>query len=495
MAFVIPTLIVFGRSLRYPFVYDDQWLIVQNPAIRTLNPISRFFLDNQTSANPASGMNQIMYRPLPTLSFALDFKTWGLRPMAYRLENILLHGINGALLYALLTTSAGLSPAASVMGTAVFLFHPGQVESVVWITERSNLLCLMGVLLSLLCLSGRLTARRVLGGFAFFLFALLSKETAAVFPALLLIWNGNAAREENRDGNRWPFFIDGTAIAMTLGYIALRHHVTGLFAQRSFRGGGFFSNWLTGAVSWLEYLKLIVWPFHLTVSHHQFINSPRENPWPWIGALFEIGTLIIVALLLARTKKHPSLRGIAGCALAWIFLTLMPVLGFVPTDTFVGEHFLYLPLIGVGCLVAVAWQALGQADVARLGRMFIGVAIAGLIALTIRRTGDWKSETALWQSAIRLEPENAFAHACLAEADASNREFDKAELEYMAALTKNPSVDLAFAALNNLANIENRKNNPECALRWSDKASKIHPDSPVVLFNRRVSLTLLKQEH
>jgi hypothetical protein len=464
-------LMVFGRSLSYQFAYDDQWTIVQNPALRSVRPIGRFFTDAQTVAAPAVTMASSMYRPLPTLSFAVDFRLWGLNPWPWRLENLLLHAANGILLFFLLTALAGFSTGAGLLSSLIFLFHPAQVESVVWITQRSNLMCLLGMLVGLGALAGflNLRSKRTLFGFLAAAFALFSKETAAVFPALFLLWNlpfnphpksGEGARSAGEGI---------TLLVMVLGYLALRTRVLGQIAQRSYRGGGFADNLLIGCLSWWEYCKLIVWPVHLTVSHNQYVTDPRQSPWPWVGLIFLALTLIAAFALWQNRQRRPSLF------LAWIVISLSPVLGLVPTETFMAERFLYIPLVGVSALAGWAWDHLRwNHGGSRLGRAGLcGIAVA-LGLLTIRRTSAWRDNLTLWQEAVRTEPDNSFAHACLAETYAFRGQLDAADVEYKAALVNEPSGDLAFAVLTNLASIESQRHHPVAALRFREKASKIY---------------------
>ena len=223
---------VYGRGLFYSFVYDDRWTIVENVAVQRPTNLARFFLDRDTVAVPATGMGRTIYRPLPTLTFALDRALGARAPWRFRLANLLLHVTNGVLLWGLFR-SLGLSFGASLAGSAAFLLHPAQVESVQWVTQRSNLMCLAGLLTAL-----HFHRRGSAWSLAGLALALLSKETAVVAIALwpLFLW---------LEGPRIPPFQKGSARARWLAagglvaaYLLLRGTVIGGFAQRDFRGGG-----------------------------------------------------------------------------------------------------------------------------------------------------------------------------------------------------------------------------------------------------------------
>src|SRR6185369_2091529 len=85
---------------------------------------------------------------------------WGLRPAGFIFDNILLHAASGVLFYLLLARLGLIRPAALV-AAALFLVHPVQVESVVWISQRKNVLAMVLYLAALLLfVSYRETAGR-----------------------------------------------------------------------------------------------------------------------------------------------------------------------------------------------------------------------------------------------------------------------------------------------------------------------------------------------
>ena len=77
----------FANAVGNGFVYDDQLLIVDDPAVRM--PLS-------------SGFAGLHYRPLRTLSYRLDHAVAGMDPRAFHLSNILYHGATTLLVHAAL---------------------------------------------------------------------------------------------------------------------------------------------------------------------------------------------------------------------------------------------------------------------------------------------------------------------------------------------------------------------------------------------------------
>ena len=80
--------LVYLNALPHPFVYDDLGSIVRNPAL-------------VDGAGPLEVIRQNVFRPVVSLSFALDHALWGFRPVGYHLTSVLLHALNVALLFVL----------------------------------------------------------------------------------------------------------------------------------------------------------------------------------------------------------------------------------------------------------------------------------------------------------------------------------------------------------------------------------------------------------
>ncbi|UPT73282.1 MAG: hypothetical protein M0D55_15545 [Elusimicrobiota bacterium] len=89
------------------------------------------------------------YQPLSWLSYALDFTLWGENPAAMRATNLALHGGSCVLLFGLLEdlmrraapdASARERALAAAFAALLWAVHPLRAESVVWLTERRDVL-------------------------------------------------------------------------------------------------------------------------------------------------------------------------------------------------------------------------------------------------------------------------------------------------------------------------------------------------------------------
>ena len=125
------TLVVYASTIRHAFVVnlDDGVYVVRNGIIRG------FTWDHVRVAltRPYFGN----YAPLHIFSYMLDYTLWGLKPAGYLLANVLLHYLNGVLVYLLLFRISGRKRWGFI-GAFIFLLHPVQVESVAWVSQRER---------------------------------------------------------------------------------------------------------------------------------------------------------------------------------------------------------------------------------------------------------------------------------------------------------------------------------------------------------------------
>ena len=95
------------RALPNGFVLDDQGQILLNRYVRSAN--IRALLTSDYWAG-FGGRVSGLYRPLTSLSFALEFRLWGEWPAPYRLANILVHVGCSLTLFSLIGALTGLAP-------------------------------------------------------------------------------------------------------------------------------------------------------------------------------------------------------------------------------------------------------------------------------------------------------------------------------------------------------------------------------------------------
>src|SRR5579863_6506249 len=179
----LATLAVYSRSARNPFLHvDDQNYVTENPHVQA-------GLTAQTFAWAFTATEAQNWHPLTWLSHALDCQLYDLNPSGHHSTNILLHALNGVLLFLLLRGVTG-SIGRSLGVAALFALHPLNVESVAWIAERKNLLSTLFFLLTLAAYgwyARQPSLRRYAGLAGLFALGLAAKPMVITLPLVLLL--------------------------------------------------------------------------------------------------------------------------------------------------------------------------------------------------------------------------------------------------------------------------------------------------------------------
>jgi len=321
---------LYKNSLPGEFLWDDHYFIVNNFLIRDLTQFPKFFA--QEIAGSTAG-HYGYYRPLPELSYALDFSLWRLDPAGYHLTNIFLHIAAGAALFLFSNILIGNFWAAA-SAAILFVCHPVQTEAVSYISGRGDLLAVTFLLLGLtayLKFLDKTTLRGGIGIFIFFTTALFSKENALTLP--LLLW---AYHFSFRKTSCWAAAVPGILSIGFYSLIRLINWDTAALVTSSASGIG---QRLPGFFQSIPiYLRILFSPGDL----HFDYGQPRFawNDW---GVLLGVATVLFLLLLAAEKRKSQPLWTFA---ILWFFIGILPAGNIYRVYSYIAEHSLYLAGIG-----------------------------------------------------------------------------------------------------------------------------------------------------
>ena len=169
--------LVFHEGMRFGFLPDwDDANFIQN------NPRLAFSWENlmHYAAHPF----QELYTPLPMWSLMLDYAMFGLSPLGYHLHNLALHVLGAWMLLAVLR-KMGVRPALAALGALLWALNPQKVESVVWLSERKDVLCGMLSFAAMWCFLNRWAWRCALCT----ALAIFAKPAAVALPGVYLVWH------------------------------------------------------------------------------------------------------------------------------------------------------------------------------------------------------------------------------------------------------------------------------------------------------------------
>jgi protein O-mannosyl-transferase len=378
---------VYAQVLGGPFLWDDLHLIVDSPSVQHLDVVGAFSRPFWFEAAGRQG-NQAYFRPLTTLSFAVDYLLHADNPAGYHLTNLLLHLLALALLMGLLRRR-GASVSLSFALGLLWALLPRLTEAAAWISGRGDLLA---GLLSLAALfvyrpgSGLRLGLALLLAFG----ALSAKESGiAAFVALAILELGAAKGAEQEPRRR---LLKLAFIALPIGlYVFLRFR-----AGSVLQGGGVALGGPTGRM--LTVLE--------AVGRYAFMLLDPLQPRSLLGRLGHVdaryvalGVLTLAGLaFLFKGFRRSSVGTRAYVALGAVPLLLVLHVTPLPFLTVAADRYLYLPTAAL--LLALSPWA--QAQLVRRPRLMPGLLLlCGVCGIrTFDRAADYTDETAYWTAAI-----------------------------------------------------------------------------------------------
>jgi hypothetical protein len=341
-----------------------------------------------------------------------------MNPVGYHLTNVVLHAVNGAVFYLLARRLLGLAmPSvdgstlrlAAATAALFFALHPLRVESVVWATERRDVLSGFFFLLTVLAYlraveAGGIGRRRWLAvSVGCYALALLSKSIVMTLPLVLIALDVYPLR---RTRGAWL-----QRIAEKIPYLALAVTVAGIAARVASVPALLEEEPLGRRLAMALYsLWFYVEKTAVPVGLSPLYPVPARVTLlarPFLLSALAVG-LVTVALWLLR-RRWP-----AGLA-AWVgySLLLAPVSGLVHYGPHIAaDRNSYLSCLGWALLVGAAVVAVTRAMAtgalrpayARLAFVAAAVWILGLAMLTVLQIPVWHDAEALWQYAVDTDP-------------------------------------------------------------------------------------------
>jgi tetratricopeptide (TPR) repeat protein len=391
----------FGNS----FHFDDSHTVVQNPYIRSLSNIPRFFTDATTfSVLPANRT----WRPLVSVSLAFDY--WlggGLKPFWFHVSTFIWYLAQLAVMFLLFRRILHFADGSAwvdlcaLFAVAWYGLHPAMAETVNYIIQRGDVYSTFGVIASLAIFVLTPGTRR----FGLYMIpaalGMLAKPPAAIFPAILFAWV--FLFETDAEPRRWLFALRKSGIAWLITAVLMLLNTR--MTPRS---------WTPGSVSPHDYL--ITQPF---VALHYFVSlfAPLSltadtdlnafatifTPQAFAGLIFAVMLACAIWFTFRRRVLRPICFG-----LAWFVLTLLPTALF-PLAEVENDHRMFMPFAGL--VLAVAWAAaLAIRPHLTMKPLYAAILAALILACyghgAWSRNRAWATEETLWKDVTIKSPHN-----------------------------------------------------------------------------------------
>ncbi len=464
--------------------FDDKKFIYDNLLIIGFPSLHDFFSEQLFTPH---------YKPLVYLSWRLEYLLFGIDPVFFHLNNLILHLINSLLVFyifhRILRLYFGDKQLVYLSAFAALLFavHPMKVESVAWAVERKDVLFSFFYLLAIVSYIKFISKEKGVGWLwlsaLFYLLSILSKAPGVTLLAAYFLLDFVSKRKFNTNLllEKIPALIV-FLIALTLyGYIfqsdpQLSRLVGGVVGS---------SDSIQYPVNLQEmpslYRRFLIinyrfWAFtiHLIAPVKLSIIYPRYTLLSEIGQFIHMIPLLTLGLIYLTWKMIANYRIIAFGLLLY-FITLSPALAFAETGTnFLSDRYTYIPSIGL--ILAVVSALYYLFDHKLFGMTGMAVAVTGVflfLVVTFGRVKDWKTTVTIFSDTIEKYPESFMAYNNRALIYRRTGALDLALQDYSKAIELVPSYHEAYINRGNIY-FDQRKDN--LALSDYAKAIEIAPN-------------------
>jgi len=411
------------RSAR--FIWDDPDYVRNNMALRSAQGLADIWTNPHATPQ---------YYPLVHTTFWIEYQLWGLTPVGYHVDNVLIHAGNCILLWWLLRR---MGIGGAFLAAAVFAVHPVCQESVAWITERKNVLSLLFYLAAMHAglrwwglealpiadcrLPNGRPWRAYALSFAFFIMALLSKSVTCSLPAAIavLIWWKHGTIRLRQILLLLPMLAAGAVAAFFTGYLE-RTQVGA--SGKDWEWTAWQRCLIAGRALWF-YAGKLVWPRPLSFIYPKWDMTAGARL-----AIFPIG--VVAVLLLLWLARRRITRGPLAAALLFCG-TLLPALGFINVFpmkySFVADHFQYHAGIALIVLAAALASRIKPRSVLIAGSLLI---LTFFFSETWRRGPIYVNKQSLWEATLQTNRASYMVWGNLGDIyaqSAGNRELGMAE--------------------------------------------------------------------
>lgn len=413
-------LAVYAQSLAYNFVYEDRRSILHDALIESWSMVPKYFT---TDLSAMQGSN--FYRPLTLLYQRLMDSVVGSNAWGWHAGSVLLNLLCVLLVFAL-ARQLLRDTTTAFFAAALYAVHPAHVEAVTWISAAGDPLVTVFVLASAVAFlhwrngeSAAWLAAALASGAA----AVLTKDMAVVLPALLSAFLLLPAARPRRA----QLVALAAFWAEAFAFLAVRSHILRGFSH-PLSGATTAEMMLTWPAAIAFYLRDMVFPVEMTPSYaFGFVHSANSP-----GFLWPLLALIVLAAGLAWLLRKTADWRLYLVCLAWIVISLAPVMYlklFVPFEI-VHDRYLYIPTIGLCMAAAAAITSLvpgtGSPDGIQL-RGLIAVLLVGVsAAATVGYESWWQSDLTLYKRILNITPDNLSAQLDLSVVLMEHRQYEAA---------------------------------------------------------------------
>jgi tetratricopeptide (TPR) repeat protein len=484
---------IYLNSFKNDFVnWDDPGLIIRNQRIRSLDlqNILEIFTPKKSST----------FQPVRVLSYAIDYRIWKFNPTGYHMTNLLFYILTCIMVFfSLWKLSANLRKGilesshrrAALFGSLLYAAHPVHVEAVTWLSARKEVLHGFFFFLAFyLYLKGNEEEGRkkvILLSLVLlvFLLAVLSKPSAVVFPAILLVYEIALRKDRWIDfvKRRWFFFVLSIFISLIFVVIMMKVMLEA-GGIKPYHGGTFFNNLLASFYIFINNIKLLAFT----------VNYSAAYTIQVFYSVLSLQTLLVVgvtSLLFGLSVWSLKKTKIFFFSFFFFFVTLVPYLNILPISTLLADRYLFIPsfsfcfLLGIGFdkLYRLVHKGFSEGFFKLLSVVFFLFLLGGYSFVTFQQNKLWENSYTLWSDAVAKYPESNEANALMGVVY-MELGMDGKAVEYLEKAVQILPID--YESRNNLGIVYQRLEMAERALNELLIAIALKPENDLIQINLSV---------
>jgi len=384
--------ISFYPALECGFVnWDDDKNFYENILITSLN--SNNFLQNSIEIFQTRVIGN--YNPLAIFSFAIEKQLFGFdQPKYWHLNNILLHLVSTFFVF-LIGRQLKLNAIGATILALLFAVHPMRVESVVWITERKDVLYAsfyFAAIYQYLKLKKDNKKLRWLWIYLFFIFSLLSKIQAVILPLSMILYDYYL--DKKYDWKSLKIKLPLFALSLLVGAFGI-YSLDQQGSLASNTNYNFLERICIGSYSFLIYLIKSVIPYKLSPLY----PYPAHIPWYIYASIIILPLTVYVLWYSLKNSKKAVVFGLCFFIANIVFMLQIVGAG----QGFLADRFTYVAYFGLFFILAHFVQ-----DVTKLNkniRLFVfslvGLTIITYCFMSFQQSKIWKDSGTLWTHVLK----------------------------------------------------------------------------------------------
>lgn len=434
---ILLAFVVYGQTLGFGLIdFDDPVYISRNP----------HYLQGFTYSNFVWSVTYFLnsnWAPLTIWSYIADASIYGSWFGGYHFTNVILHGLNGVLLFFIAFKLSNKYSLSLLLAT-LFIVHPQHVESVAWLSQRKDLLSAFFMFLSsLLYIFYKTKNLRsyYLLSIAAFMFGLMAKVIIAPLPVVLILIDYVFFSSKEKNLN-FKYFI--TIIIEKTPYFVL---------ALIFGGINYYAQISTGALGYSAAMPADILMFNIPVAYWfypiktlapynliPFYPYPKEAPI-LLATLASVLLIVVTVLLYKYREKYKYLFFGWFCYL----IIATPMSGIFQTGGHAyADRYSYLANIGLLIIVIAIFSKSSKYFSGKTIKVLVVAGVFTLTYLAHMQASLWRDTHTLFTHTLNVSENNMIALTSIAKVlDASNKT-SESEKYYLQAMKTHPHIATVY---------------------------------------------------